>query len=119
MSNNIKHETDYSHDWTVEPNGGVTEVDSKHTPIIPEVGRSVDIENTGRGELTIQYQWGAPFMAGGWKVAKSHVVQRDETYHLQRPDNAFYHQRIVVINNGASRGFCTIYYHLEHHHHHH
>ncbi|MDG3429654.1 hypothetical protein P5E46_24780 [Vibrio parahaemolyticus] len=26
MSNNIKHETDYSHDWTVEPNGGVTEV---------------------------------------------------------------------------------------------
>ncbi|MDG3429605.1 hypothetical protein P5E46_24510, partial [Vibrio parahaemolyticus] len=88
-----------------------TEVDSKHTPIIPEVGRSVDIENTGRGELTIQYQWGAPFMAGGWKVAKSHVVQRDETYHLQRPDNAFYHQRIVVINNGASRGFCTIYYH--------
>ncbi|MFM2586654.1 hypothetical protein [Vibrio campbellii] len=104
-----KEQNDYSKDWAVEPNSKISVWD-KHTPIIPEIGINVDIANTGRGELTIRYEYGVPFMAGGWKLAKEQKVARGETVNFTHPGNSFYHQRITVQNDGSSKGYLTIYY---------
>lgn len=105
----VQEQRDYSKDFTVDPNSKVSVWD-KHTPIIPEIGINVDIANTGRDELTIRYEYGVPFMAGGWELAKDEKVARGETVKFTRPENAFYHQRITVQNDSSSKGFFTIYY---------